>query len=255
MSQETIETATDEQILGLPPVEEDVAPEEPTVPDEPKAKEDNRVPLDDLISERQARQRAEQELHALRIATLQGIQQPQQPQEDVVEVALAKIAKKAGWDDTVSAVLGPAMRPIIEELAYMRRLSEDALAELGNQRARIAQLTEREQAQAQNQELSRMIPDLDKVGPKMLELLKGLPPETQQMYAANPKLLIPLAQAVRSSNGLDAPKPRPNRAALNVDTGGAPSQPITMDAASLANVKPGSKEFAAIARSFYGEDY
>lgn len=254
MSQETIETATNEEILGMEPVESEPVVEETPAPDEPTAKADNRVPLDDLISERQARQRLEQELHALRIATLQGAAQPQPSQDDVVDAAIARIAKKAGWDDTVSAVLGPAMRPIIEELAYLRQINDQAMAEIGNQRAQIAHLSEREQAQAQNQELSRIIPDLDKVGPKMLELLKGMPPEVQNQYAANPKLLIPLAQAVRSSNGMEPAKPRVNKAQLSVDTGGAPSQPLSFNADSIAAMKPNSKEFEAARRAFYGEE-
>lgn len=253
MSQETIESASDEQILGLEPEETVAAPEETEVPDEPKAKEDTRVPLDELIAERHAKQRLEQELHALRIATLQGVTANQAPKEDPVEAALSRIAKRAGWDDTLASVLGPTMRPLLEELAYMRELNEQTLQELGQQRQEVSRLSERDRTIAQNAELTRIIPDLEKVGPKMLDLLKGMPPDVQKMYAANPQLLIPLAQAVRSSNGVEAPKPRVNKAQLSVDTGGSPSQPLTLDANALANIKPGSKEFEALARNFYGE--
>ena len=84
---------------------------------------------------------------------------------------MGRIAKKAGWDDTPSSVLGPTIRPVIEELAYLRRVNDAAMAKIEAQEAQLARLSEREQAQAQNQELARIIPDLDRVGPKMLELL------------------------------------------------------------------------------------
>lgn len=249
MSQETIETATDEEILGLPPAEEAQADPEPEAVETPP---DTRVPLDDLISERRARQNLEQELHALRIATLQGVSAPE-PREDPVDAALAKIAKRAGWDEAVTSVLGPSLRPVIEELAYLRELNEKALGEIGQQRQHIERLSERDRLASQNNELSRLIPDLDKIGPKMLELLKDLPPEAQKMYAANPTMLLPLAKAVRTSNGVEAPKPKVNKAQLSVDTGAAPSQPLSADVATLMNMNPNSKEFEAVRRNFYGE--
>lgn len=255
MSQEIvdIETATEEQILGAP--ESEVQEEPAAHPEEPTAKvEENRVPLEHLIQERQARQRLEQELHAVRIAALQAMTPQASQEDDPVEVAMGRIAKKAGWDDTLSSVLGPTIRPVIEELAYLRRVNDAAMAKIEAQEAQLARLSEREQAQAQNQELARIIPDLDRVGPKMLELLKDMPPEVQQQYAANPRLLIPLANAVRSTApAAAAPRMKPGH--LGVDTGAPPSTPLSFTEDSLASVKPNSKEFAAMARNFFGGDF
>lgn len=247
MSQETIETATNEQILGIEPETADAEP----IVEAAKAQEEQRVPVSELIAERHARQQISAELDALRVATLRGIQAPQVPQEDPVDGALARIAKKAGWDDTMQTVFGPTLRPVLEELAYQRQQSAALIQRLEQQDQQIARLSESERALAQNQELSRLIPDLDKIGPKMLELIKDLPDGLKKQYLANPQLLLPIAAAVRTNGGV-TPAGRKTKAELSVDTGGAPSQPLTVDATTLAGMNPNSKEFLAFQRSFFG---
>ena len=261
MSQETIETATEEQLLGVEqPEDQPVEPEpEPEAP-EPQAKQEDRVPVSELINERHARQRLEEEVHALRMAHLQAGQAmaPRAPERDPVDVAMERLVKSAGWDDAMNTVMGPALRPLLQEIAYLREMDERKNEEFARVTQQIQALSERDRLANQNQQLAQMIPDLDKVGPLILDHLKDMPDAVKQTYAANPQLLIPLANALRASNGVATPKSQRGtqaaRAATALDTGAAPSAPLTLDAPTLASMRPGSKEFEAVRRDFWGGD-
>jgi hypothetical protein len=200
-----------------------------------------------VIEEMQAlraenRQRSD-ELHALRLATLRSAAQG--PQYDPIEVAMKKLEAVA--DPDAFKYVAPMMKPILQEVAAMRERNEQL-------EQQVVFLSRRDRERETHTQLATMIPDLNVIGPKLLEHIEKLPASAQQLYADNPQLFVPLAEAIRGSS-LPGKKGNAaaNRAIATMDTGSNDrGTPTTADV--IANLDPRSKEFAALQRNFYGGD-
>lgn len=185
--------------------------------------------------------RRDEELHALRIATLQSAV----PRVDPVEAALQKVAKDT--DPDAFKYIAPALKPILEELAAQRALNQQL-------QSNVQFLAQRDHERETHSQLSQFIPDLDVIGPRLLELVEKLPANVKKQYVDNPALFIPLADAVRNQSAAVVAKNRGARAATVMDTGGTTDRVIPTTADAISSMNPNSKEFAALQRSFYGVD-
>lgn len=183
----------------------------------------------------------DQELHQLRIATLRSAS----PQVDPVEVAYRKVQGQT--DPDAFKYIGPAIKPLLEELALQRAQNEQL-----SQHIQI--LAQHDRERETHTQLAQYIPDLDQIGGQLLELVGKLPPALQKQYADNPGLLIPLAEAVRGQVQTGSKKVTAARAVASMDTGSAGGRVIPTTADAIQAMNPNSKEFAAMQRAFYGGD-
>jgi hypothetical protein len=197
--------------------------------------------IEEMQRLRQDVNRRDEELHALRVATLRS----STPQENPVEVALRRIQAKT--DPDAWKYIAPALAPVLEELAMQRAANEQL-----QQNVQI--LAQRGRELETQSQLAQYIPDLDKVGPALLDLVGKLPPQIQKQYADNPALFIPLAEAVRGQGTGASRRVAGARAAASMDTGGAGGRVIPTTADAIQAMNPNSKEFQAMQRAFYGAD-
>ena len=185
--------------------------------------------------------RRDEELHALRIATLQSAV----PRVDPIQAALQRVEKET--DPDAFKYIAPALKPILEELASQRALNQQL-------QSNVQFLAQRDHERETHTQLSQFIPDLDVLGPRLLELVEKLPANVKKQYIDNPALFIPLADAVRNQSATGVARNRGARAATVMDTGGTTDRVIPTTADAIGSMNPNSKEFAALQRSFYGVD-
>ena len=195
----------------------------------------------DLQETRERSRRLEAELHETRQAALR--QQYQAPQVDPVDVALQTLKGKN--DPALVAALEGILRPLLSEL-YESRSTAAQQAEVVNR----IQTMQREVSV--NQQLQQIIPDIQTIGPELLKLLEKYPQATQQYYVANPALLQPLADQVRTARamGKQASKVQADRARTGMDTGSG-DVGFTTTAEAMANLDPNSAAFKKIQADFF----
>lgn len=155
-------------------------------------------------------QRLAEELHELRQVTLRSI--PQRPADDPVEAALGML--RQGNDPALVDALKGILVPVLNEL-NMQRVSNQQLQQ------GLEQIASMQREVRVNQQLQSAIPDIDRIGPKLLEELSQYDAETQQLYVKNPKLLKPLADQVRKQmgNAGASDRSRVERAKTGMDIG------------------------------------
>ena len=224
---------------------EEVAPAQP----EPVAPA-NQALIAELQQTRQTARQAQEELHALRVATLH--QSAAQPTVDPIEVAMAKIEKT--MDPDAYKFVAPGLRLMVTE-NYAMRQREEALSNENSQlRQTVNEIASEARSRKVYGQLAAAIPDLDAIGPQLTALLGKYPANVQQMYIDNPQLLVPLADGIRTSNGS---KPGKNvqaeRNKLNLDLGGTGERAAQLTASEISSMRPGSKEFESQRKSFWGE--
>lgn len=201
--------------------------------------------LEEIRNLREENRRNSEALHQAHIALLGQQSSTRESRVSPVDVAYKKL--EANADPDAWKFIGPVVRPLLEELANSR----DREVQFSNQ---LEFLTRRDRERETHSQLANLIPDLDVVGPKMLSLLQDLPAEVQQMYAANPALLVPLAKSIRTGQPMTGKKAvEAARAAVVMDTGGSADRVIPMTADAIGKLDPNSKEFAALQRNFYGQ--
>lgn len=204
-----------------------------------------------LIAERQAAQQEvrqlREELHALRTATLQQASAPQQ-NVDPVGNALKRIEKD--MDPDAFKFTAPGTKLILEELHAMR-LREDALMQRNQYLEQtVSEIAQEARSRKVYSQLSQAIPDLDKLGPIMIEHLGKQSVEMQQKYINDPSLLIPLAEAFRAAGVKPGKNVQAERAKVGMDLGaGERATPIT--ASDVERMKPGSAEFEKHREAFW----
>lgn len=213
-----------------------------------------------LIAERQAAQvearQLREELHDMRRAMLQRamLQQAAVPpqNQDPIGTAMKRIESK--MDPDAFKFTAPMGEMILQELHAMQQ-RENALIErnqyLEQAVNEIAQDAKSRKIYAQ---LAQAIPDLDAIGPQLTAMLGKYPADVQQMYIDNPKLLVPLADSLRTTTGA---KPGKNvqaeRAKIGLDLGvGERATPITAN--DIQAMKPGSAEFEKERAKYWRED-
>jgi len=206
---------------------------------EPEAQERG-IPVAALQEERQRAARLESELHELRTSLLRSANAS--PQHDPIEAALSRMAK--GQDPDVFKVLAPSLRPLLEELHGLRQAT-------AQQQEAINYFAVRDREREAHSQLSTLIPDLPQIGNELLRYVQKLPGDVQKMYADNPQLFIPLAEAVRGQKGGGARAVQAARAATAMDTSVSPGARGTT-ADPVESMRPGSPEFEAYAAAFWG---
>ena len=198
--------------------------------------------IEELQNLRQENRQRSEELHQARMAMLN--QASQQPRMDPVEIAYQKLQSQT--DPDAWKYIAPSIKPLLAELASMR----DRETQMSQQ---LEFLTRRDRERETHTQLASLIPDLDSVGPRILEMMKDLPPQVQKMYADNPALFVPLAKSLREGRPMTSKKAvEAARAAVSMDTGGSADRVVPLTADAIGRMDPNSKEFAALQRGFYG---
>lgn len=207
---------------------------------EPSAQPEERIPVSALQEERERRRAIESELHELRSALLRNVNAA--PQQDPIESALGRIAKNS--DPDVFKVLAPTLRPLLEELHGLRQVTAE-------QQSALQYFAQRDREREAHSQLSTLIPDLPQIGGDLLKYVQKLPGDVQKMYADNPALFVPLAEAVRTMQKGNGKAVQAARAATTMDTAGTGARNVNPPDPT-ENMKPGSKEFEAFREAFWG---
>lgn len=241
MSQETLEN-TQEQTLEQGG---EGTPQEGANQPEP-----NQAIIAELQQERAGHQRAQEELHALRTALLRDSAVDREPAGfDPIEAALTKAKKN--MDPDAYRFMEPLARLMFEESLNQRKAIEALMTENDELKNGMHHFAQKDREREAHAKLATQIPDLKELTPKLLEFVKSRPPEQQARYVKNPELLIDIADALR---GQGAPRnTAANRAKTSVDIGGAGDRAAQISASDVSSLKPGSKEFDSIRKSFYGK--
>lgn len=225
-------------------VEEAVEASEPVAPA-------NQALIYELQQERFANRQAREELHFLRTATLQQASYANQG-VDPIESAMSRIKKAA--DPDAFKFVEPMLRPVVEELLNSRRSNEELFKRNQQLENGLNFIAQKDRERDSHSQLAQAIPDLPTIGPRILEIVGRMPAEMQAKYAADPSLLLPIAELVRGTSGKGGSNARAAQAKVAMDIGGSSSGATSFNTGDVSSMRPGSKEFEAERSRFWGSD-
>lgn len=237
-AEEPVDEETVEQVVEAPtPVAEPVAPA-------------NQALIAELQQTRATARMAQEELHALRTATLQQAVQSQ-PSYDPVEAALTRVSKE--MDPDAFKFTAPGYKMLLQEMNSMRQNQEALMQRNQYLEQNVNELAQTARTNRVYTQLSQAIPDLDVLGPRLTEVLGKESPEIQKMYIDNPALLIPMANAIRASGTVKGKNVQAERAKVGMDLGSG-ERATQLTANDISAMKAGSAAFSKVQEDFWGKD-
>lgn len=211
------------------------------------------VPLSKLRELQNQLNNLTQENHAQRMAFLANAAATSVPQGDPLENARKAVQK--GMNGDAYTFVGGGFDPILQELYRLNQRDQQRETELYQLRNGVnSVMAQSREAQAHNY-LASKIPDFNSLQDDLLRTLASQPANLQQMYANNPELLIPLADALRAGK-----KPGASRtsaaaqAKLGVDAGDGGPSSMTSGLDSVNGMDFNSAAFTKLQDSFWGKD-